>query len=330
MTSTAGPSPSALRARPVVVMNCLRDLMQILAKHPNPEEVANVALQAAKNYAPGHSLTRTSLTRDSDQVPTRPCGCEGWEGGHLMLQRPPAKTASYLELSHMLPVSQEDQHDCESDLGEDSDPRIGPRARDEAEGPMGFPVEEVGTPQSQVNPHRARWADEDMEEDDVNDGRWALPDRTRPKCLWGACTISVMNIPARYTQARLLEEWDPEQDRFNYLHLPWCAKLQHNAGFVFLNFWCPEDALAFQKKVQGTYLANHGRNKFLNVSVASAQGVAANLQKYLARNLAKLNYTDYGKDLIPALFDRGGHRLSSKAVLRSQKRASMHFRPVVA
>lgn len=90
-------------------------------------------------------------------------------------------------------------------------------------------------------------------------------------------TLQIRNIPARYSQEQLLQEWPPDGS-YNMLYMPSTRKLGMSRGYAFLNFVSPDHALAFQRQWHGRRLSDHGRNKHLDVSAAARQGLAETLQ----------------------------------------------------
>ncbi|CAE8652719.1 unnamed protein product, partial [Polarella glacialis] len=161
-----------------------------------------------------------------------------------------------------------------------------------------------------LSPSASKWADVEESEAENREGHHGVGARLRLKDLQGVCTISVHNIPARYTQAMLLSVWNPLVWKFDLLHLPWSTKLKRPMGYVFLNFWSSADAAAFQHQVQGTFLPDHGRNKYLTVAVAHKQGLFENLEQYRGRSLDQIDL-----EMLPALFDGLGNRLNAEHVL---------------
>jgi len=96
----------------------------------------------------------------------------------------------------------------------------------------------------------------------------------------GTTTLMIRNVPARYDQPQLLQEWPPN-GAYDFLYLP-CTKKGYSRGYAFLNFVTPEHAVQFQQQWHGGHLSNHGTTKHLDVSAARAQGVAANLEDILS------------------------------------------------
>jgi len=92
----------------------------------------------------------------------------------------------------------------------------------------------------------------------------------------GTLTLMIRNIPARYKQERLLQEWPPDES-FNMLYMP-LTKRGMSRGYAFLNFVSPEHALAFQRQWHGSRLSDHGNNKHLDVSAARVQGLVETLR----------------------------------------------------
>jgi len=102
----------------------------------------------------------------------------------------------------------------------------------------------------------------------------------RPRRLEpGTTTLMIRNVPARYDQPRLIQEWPPN-GAYDFLYLPSTRK-GFSRGYVFLNFVSPEHALLFQQQWHGGRLSSHGTTKHLDISAARAQGIAANLKDIL-------------------------------------------------
>lgn len=136
----------------------------------------------------------------------------------------------------------------------------------------------------------------------------------------------VRNIPARYTQARLLQEWPPD-GTYDLLHLPFSFREKRTLGFAFLNMKSHELAVAFQNRWHGKYLTMRGRTKHLDVTAASVQGLEANLLQLQGRNIDQL----INDDFLPAVFD-GTTRLNTRDILARlvARQGSTTSRPEVA
>lgn len=132
----------------------------------------------------------------------------------------------------------------------------------------------------------------------------------QPPMLSGdVVTLMVRNIPARYTQESLLNEWVPDGS-FDILYAPMNVDLCCSKGYCFLNFVSHEAALAFQKRVHGQRL-KHQKGKALNVCAAVVQGWEDNILSFRERKLANTPFLE----MLPALFE-GKERLSVEEVLQ--------------
>eukprot|EP00418_Pyrodinium_bahamense_P012640 CAMPEP_0179110982 /NCGR_PEP_ID=MMETSP0796-20121207/51819_1 /TAXON_ID=73915 /ORGANISM="Pyrodinium bahamense, Strain pbaha01" /LENGTH=582 /DNA_ID=CAMNT_0020809127 /DNA_START=30 /DNA_END=1776 /DNA_ORIENTATION=- len=58
----------------------------------------------------------------------------------------------------------------------------------------------------------------------------------------GTTTLTIRNVPGRYTQDRLIEEWGPEYS-YDFLYLPHSLRDQRSKGYAFVNFTTHEAAL---------------------------------------------------------------------------------------
>eukprot|EP00440_Ansanella_granifera_P033661 gb/GFBE01036523.1/.p1 GENE.gb/GFBE01036523.1/~~gb/GFBE01036523.1/.p1 ORF type:complete len:456 (+),score=67.24 gb/GFBE01036523.1/:1-1368(+) len=119
-------------------------------------------------------------------------------------------------------------------------------------------------------------------------------------------TIVVRNIPARYTQERLLEVWEPDGS-YNFLYLPYSVRQKRGAGYVFINFCAHELAVAFWHRVQGTRLPGCEHLKSLDVAAADVQGLEDNLRYWGSRKLGRISNANF----LPIVLD-GIQRLDFK------------------
>lgn len=113
-------------------------------------------------------------------------------------------------------------------------------------------------------------------------------------------TLTVRNIPARYSQAQLIKEWPPGGS-YNFLQLPCCPVSNRSLGFAFINFLSAEAARIFYATWHGQRLASHGTNRRLSVSIATVQGFEANLKHVMQSLGGKL----IDADRLPAIFQDG-------------------------
>mmetsp|Transcript_129007 Transcript_129007/g.359192 ORF Transcript_129007/g.359192 Transcript_129007/m.359192 type:complete len:343 (+) Transcript_129007:62-1090(+) len=118
----------------------------------------------------------------------------------------------------------------------------------------------------------------------------------------GAVTLLVRNIPAKFTQERLLEEW-PSDGTIDFLYRP-CREDTGVLGHAFLNFTSNAAAAAFQRKWHGQFFRNHGKGKALDIVGSITQGYTKNLKEALR----KINMLIEGDHQLPALF-RDSERL---------------------
>eukprot|EP00931_Biecheleriopsis_adriatica_P062941 TRINITY_DN38039_c0_g2_i1.p1 TRINITY_DN38039_c0_g2~~TRINITY_DN38039_c0_g2_i1.p1 ORF type:complete len:426 (-),score=64.35 TRINITY_DN38039_c0_g2_i1:23-1300(-) len=119
-------------------------------------------------------------------------------------------------------------------------------------------------------------------------------------------TIVVRNIPARYTQERLLEIWEPDGS-YNFLYLPYSVRQKRGAGYVFINFCTHEAAVAFWQKVQGTRLPGCEHLKCVDIAVADVQGLEENLRYWSNRKLGRISNSNF----LPIVLD-GTQRVDFK------------------
>lgn len=90
---------------------------------------------------------------------------------------------------------------------------------------------------------------------------------------FGVTTLVVHNIPSRYTQERLLNDW--REPSIDFLYLPYRVKQRRAARYAFVNFTTSEEALRFRDQVDGSFL--QATDHQLSVGKAKSQGLAANV-----------------------------------------------------
>mmetsp|Transcript_103904 Transcript_103904/g.289500 ORF Transcript_103904/g.289500 Transcript_103904/m.289500 type:complete len:575 (-) Transcript_103904:130-1854(-) len=127
----------------------------------------------------------------------------------------------------------------------------------------------------------------------------------------GTTTLTIRNVPGRYSQDRLIEEWGPECS-YDFLHLPYSLTEQRSKGFALVNFASHEAALAFQRRWHGQRLTLHSRTRPLDIVMAPVQGYWANLMCMRNSLGGSKGYSD---GLLPAVF-HGSSRLDTRAELQ--------------
>lgn len=126
----------------------------------------------------------------------------------------------------------------------------------------------------------------------------------------GITTLVARNVPARYSQDQLLEEWKPDGS-FDFLLLPCSEASGRSMGFVFINFVSYEAAVQFRNRWQGQHLSKPGRARRLNIGPAHLQGFEANML-HIAETLL---HKRIGPSRLPAIF-HNGRRISPMQVLQ--------------
>eukprot|EP00440_Ansanella_granifera_P010513 gb/GFBE01011403.1/.p1 GENE.gb/GFBE01011403.1/~~gb/GFBE01011403.1/.p1 ORF type:complete len:304 (+),score=43.72 gb/GFBE01011403.1/:1-912(+) len=127
----------------------------------------------------------------------------------------------------------------------------------------------------------------------------------------GHTTFVIRNIPARYTQEMLLQEFgsDPGLDM---LFTPYSFKDKKTIGVAFVNFQSPALAEQFFQHWHRQTLRNHGKTKHLDIAAATVQGIAATMQQFNAKNVGRLRRMH----MLPIFLDQAGQRLDPIAELK--------------
>jgi len=143
----------------------------------------------------------------------------------------------------------------------------------------------------------------------VPPGSNTKPARTLPT---GVTTIVVRNIPARFSQEKLMEVWPPDGS-YNLFYLPYSFQRRRRSGIAFINMVSHEAAVEFTARWHGQKVADIGSSKRLDISVAEIQGFAGNLKHLKASNIRRIS----NQHFLPMAF-KGTKKLDFKALLAQE------------
>ncbi|CAE8593388.1 unnamed protein product, partial [Polarella glacialis] len=116
-------------------------------------------------------------------------------------------------------------------------------------------------------------------------------------------TLMIRNIPARFTKAHLLRDFDAHgSSGIDYFFLPVDLQTGKTKGMAFANFRSKAQAKQFQEQWHRKRLPNHGGGKVLDITAARMHGVAANLGQFTDYTLELL----CKHDALPVLIDEYG------------------------
>jgi hypothetical protein len=130
-------------------------------------------------------------------------------------------------------------------------------------------------------------------------------------------TLMVRNVPVKYTQDMLLEEW-PHHDSYDFLYLPICIDRKRNTSFAFVNFVSTEAAFAFYVRWHKKRLEHFHSRKPIDISPAVVQGRDANLVQIFRNKTFRIRNSHFQ----PAIFENNKRvsmpeLFNSPAMLRS-------------
>mmetsp|Transcript_124536 Transcript_124536/g.360075 ORF Transcript_124536/g.360075 Transcript_124536/m.360075 type:complete len:306 (-) Transcript_124536:613-1530(-) len=100
----------------------------------------------------------------------------------------------------------------------------------------------------------------------------------KPPCTSAVTTLVVRNIPRCFPNEEALQEEWPLNLGYDFLYLPRCRDGKGNLTYAFINFISEAHAQAFRAHWHGRRLARFTDGKSLNVSVATVQGLEANVR----------------------------------------------------
>jgi len=125
----------------------------------------------------------------------------------------------------------------------------------------------------------------------------------------GVTTIVVRNIPARFSQEKLLEVWPPDGS-YNLFYTPYSFIRQRRSGIAFISMVSHEAAVEFTARWHGQKLSHIGSSTRLDINVAQVQGFVGNLKHLKASNIRRIN----NQRFLPMAF-KGTKKLDFKALL---------------
>jgi len=125
----------------------------------------------------------------------------------------------------------------------------------------------------------------------------------------GVTTIVVRNIPARFSQEKLLEVWPPDGS-YNLFYVPYSFTRQRRSGIAFISMVSHEAAVEFTARWHGQKLSHIGSSTRLDINVAQVQGFVGNLKHLKASNIRRIN----NQRFLPMAF-KGTKKLDFKALL---------------
>lgn len=128
-------------------------------------------------------------------------------------------------------------------------------------------------------------------------------------------TLTVRNIPARYSQEGLLEEFAP-RSTVDFFYLPYCLRTKKTTGSAYINFISYDATLDFVRAWHGRFLRNvrkRGRERPLDIVYSQVQGYQRNME----RSVGLLD--GIKNDSMLPLIMQGGVRLSARAELEATR-----------
>jgi len=101
-----------------------------------------------------------------------------------------------------------------------------------------------------------------------------------PCGLRNPTSLHVRNIPARYSQDKLLSEWPSAVWGFTFLFLPHSYSTHRSVGYGFVSFMSHELAFRFASRWHRQVLKDQGGNRKLDMSWAEVQGFNDNVLNF--------------------------------------------------
>ena len=106
-------------------------------------------------------------------------------------------------------------------------------------------------------------------------------------------TIMIRNIPIKYTDEKLNEEFEEFHGKYDCLYMPYDYEKNGNKGYAFINFVNPLHILLFYEKFNGKKWKHFESSKICELNMAHFQGFNE-IQKH-AKNFKELKKTNVGK-----------------------------------
>jgi len=137
----------------------------------------------------------------------------------------------------------------------------------------------------------------------------------------GDTTLLVRNVPARYSQEQLLEEWELVGD-IDLFFLPFRCRGRRTAGYVIINFLSPASADAFLRRWQGQFLQHTQRARPLEVGRSKIQGFGPSML-HMANSTAQ---DSWGMGWLPLVFEGRQRRDAAPILLQCSRQAQGSLR----
>jgi hypothetical protein len=118
-------------------------------------------------------------------------------------------------------------------------------------------------------------------------------------------TLMIRNIPPKYKQDALVEEW-PNNGTYDYFYLPYSCSIKQNLTYAFINFTSQTAALDFQDRWDKQRLRFFQNRKPLTISCADVQGRDENIWQLQKKWKWRLQ----AKACQPLIYNSRGHRIS--------------------
>ena len=106
-------------------------------------------------------------------------------------------------------------------------------------------------------------------------------------------TIMIRNIPIKYTDEKLNEEFKEFHGKYDCLYMPYDYEKNGNRGYAFINFVNPLHILLFYEKFNGKKWIHFESSKICELNMAHFQGFNE-IQKH-AKNFKELKKTNFSK-----------------------------------
>ena len=107
-------------------------------------------------------------------------------------------------------------------------------------------------------------------------------------------TIMIRNIPIKYTDEILNEEFEEFHGKYDCLYMPYDYEKNGNKGYAFINFVNPLHILLFYEKFNGKKWIHFESSKICELNMAHFQGFNE-IQKH-AKNFKELKKTNFSKN----------------------------------
>lgn len=141
--------------------------------------------------------------------------------------------------------------------------------------------------------------------------------RPQPEVAASITTMMMRNVPNKYAQKVLLNEFDQMGfgGTYDFFYLPMDFSSKANLGYCFVNFVSPPLAAAFRSCFEGRQLSRFESPKVITVHPAVVQGLYNNMNNFAKAAMSRISNPKFR----PLVFQNGNRTEFSDLLVKLRK-----------